>query len=377
MFMQRSRKAFIAAALAAALIFSGGCGGKGNNIQEEKKPVPVSVAEVQKGSVANSTTVTGKVVANAEVIIIPKVGGRVTKVNVEVGSKVKAGELLVQLDTAELQAQLKQAEGMLASAKAGTAQYDLRLEDARKNLQKMEQLYKEGAVSKDQYDSALLQYNVLANSPPGPQVQQAQGNVDYIKAQIANASVRAPISGEISAKSVEMGELAGPSAPILTIVDTSKIFVEGVITEKDIGFVTSGQRVTVEIDALGGSFDGKIIALSPAADARTKGYQMKVEIEDPGGKVKPGMFAEVSIITQSKKDTLVVPKEALVARGDKRVVYVVKGDTAYEREVGIGMEDGTNVEVTKGLQEGDKVITLGQHSLSDKAKVKVKEESTR
>ncbi|KNZ70062.1 RND family efflux transporter MFP subunit [Thermincola ferriacetica] len=372
--MRRLKRTLILFMLLLFAVLAGGCGNKETAANDEQKPVPVSVVKVEKGSVTNNTVITGKVTASAEVMIIPKIAGKVTRVTVDVGSKVKRGDLLVQLDTTELNAQLKQAQAALELAKGNAVQNDYRIQDAWNNLKRMENLYKEGAISKQQYELALLQYNLSLNTPTEAQVKQAQANVDLIKAQLANARITAPINGEISVKNVEIGELVGPSAPVLTIVDTGNVYVEGVITEKDIPFVREGQKVKVEIDALGEKdIVGTIAALSPAADSRTKGYQVKVKIENADGKIKPGMFAEISITTQAREDVPLVPKEVLVARGDKKVVYVVRDGVAYEQDVTTGLEDEKNVEITKGLKEGEQVVILGQNSLTDKTRVVIKE----
>ncbi len=372
--MRKKLKNGVVFALMAATILVSGCGSKGNlPANDEPKAVPVSTVKVDKADISTKTVITGKITPSSEVMIVPKVGGKVTKVTVDVGSRVRKGDLLVQLDTTELNAQLRQAQAAVQLQRESAVQNDIRLQDARNNLTRMESLYKQGAISKQSYESALLQYNLLVNTPTQASVQSAQANVDYIKAQIANATITSPVNGEVSVKSIEVGELAGPTSPVITIVDTSKVYVEGVVTENDIPYVKQGQKVKIEIDALGTqSFEGTVTAISPAADPKTKGYQIKVEVPNADGKVKPGMFAEISITTQSKNGVVVVPKEALVSRGDKKYVYVVKDGLAVETEVVTGLEDDTKCEVVKGLNAGDQVVTLGQNSLSDKMKVEVK-----
>ena len=372
--MLKAKKFLVIGVLILALLSVSGCGGDKNKEDNGEKPIPVSVAEAKLEDISNSTVITGKVMAASEVMLVPKIGGKVTKVNVDIGARVKNGDILVQLDTAELNTQLKQAQAALELARGSSVQNDFRIQDAKNNLNRMENLYNEGAISKQQYELALLQYNLAANTPAQAQVQQAQANVDFIKTQIDNCIIRAPISGTVAARNVEVGELAGPDAPVLVIVDVDKVYVEGMVTENDISHVSTGQKVRVRIDAAGEqNVEGTIKALSPAADPRTKGYQVKVEIDNADGRIKPGMFAEIRITTQARQEAVVIPKEALISRGDKKVIFVIKENIAEERPVSIGLEDDQYIEITKGLAEGELVVTLGQHSLSNKARVLVKE----
>lgn len=361
--------------LIATVFLAAGCGKKDAATNgEDKVEVPVSVAEVKTGSISSTTTITGKVTPLAEINVVPKTGGKVAQVLVDVGSAVKKGQVLVKLDTAELQDQLKQASAALELARSGNVQNQIRLQDAQNNLNRMQALYNEGAISKQQYETALLQYNLTKNTDTGAQVKQAQANVDLIRTQIGNAIITAPVDGEISVRLVDPGEMAAPGTPVVTIVNTTKVYVEGVVAEKDVALVKKGQQVDVKIDAAGGIFKGVVETISPAADSRSKGYPLKVALTNQDKKLKPGMFGEVQLVTGQKDDVVIIPKEAIVDRGAGKIVYVVGGSKAEERKVILGMESGDRVEVTEGIKAGDKLVVAGQNSLTDKAAVKVQEE---
>lgn len=362
--------------LVAALVLAAGCGKKdadtGNS--QDKVEVPVSVEEVRTGSISSTTTITGKVTPLAEINVVPKTGGKVAQVLVDVGSKVKQGQVLVRLDTAELDAQLKQATAALELARSSNAQNQLRLQDAQNNLNRMQALYNEGAISKQQYETALLQYNLTKNTDTGAQVKQAQANVELIRTQISNAIITAPQDGEISARLVDPGEMAGPGVPVVTLVNTAKVYIEGVVAERDISLVKIGQQVDVKVEAAGGAFKGVVETVSPAADPRSKGYPLKVALTNPDSKLKPGMFGEIRLVTGQKDDVVVIPKEVVVDRGAGKVVFVVKGGMAEERKITLGMESGDRVEVVDGIKAGEKLVVAGQTSLTDKSPVKVQEE---
>ena len=372
----RNWRWLLAALLVLMLLAAAGCGKNDGqtNADQDKMEVPVSVTGVKTGNISSSTTITGKVTPLAEIDVVPKTGGKVSQVLVDVGSIVKKGQLLVRLDTAELEAQLKQATASLELARSSSAQNQIRLQDALNNLNRMQTLYSEGAVSKQQLEGAQLQYNLYKNTDSIAQVSQAQGAVDLIRAQISNAVITAPVDGEISAKNVELGEMAGAGSPVVTIVNTSKVYVEGVVAEKDVSLVKKGQQVDVKVDAAGGLFKGVVDSISPAADPKSKGYPVKVAITNADKKIKPGMFGEIQLVTGQKTGVVVIPKEAIVDRGAGKLVYVVKGNEAVEKKITTGMESGDRIEVTGGLDAGDKLVIAGQTSLTDKASVKVQEE---
>lgn len=366
----------LAVLLVAALFSVAGCGKKdaATDGNQDKAEVPVSVEQVKTGSISSTTTITGKVTPLVEINVVPKTGGKVAQVLVDVGSKVKKGQVLVKLDTAELQDQLKQIAASLELARSSNVQNQFRVQDALNNLNRMQALYNQGAISRQQYDTALLQYNLAKNTDTGAQVKQAQASVDLIKTQISNAIITAPEDGEISARMVDPGEMAGPGVPVVTIVNTVKVYVEGVVAEKDVTLVKKGQQVDVQIDAAGGAFRGVVETVSPAADPRSKGYPLKVALSNPDGKLKPGMFGEIRLVTGQKDDVAVIPKEAVVDRGAGKIIYVVKAGKAEERKVTLGMESGDRVEVVDGIKAGEKLVVAGQTSLTDKSPVNVREE---
>jgi RND family efflux transporter MFP subunit len=362
--------------LVAALVLAAGCGRKDAETEagQDVAEVPVSVEEVRTGSISSTTTITGKVTPLAEINVVPKTGGKVAQVLVDVGSKVKQGQVLVRLDTAELDAQLKQAMAALELARSSDTQNRYRLQDAQNNLNRMQALYNEGAISRQQYETALLQYNLTKSTDTGAQVKQAQANVELIGTQISNAVITAPQDGEISARLAEPGEMAGPGAPVVILVNTNKVYIEGVVAERDVALVKKGQQVDVQVDAAGGAFKGVIETVSPAADPRSKGYPLKVALTNPDSKLKPGMFGEVRLVTGRKDNVVVITKEAVVDRGAGKIVYVVKDGKAEERKIAPGMESGDRVEVTDGIKAGEMLVVAGQTSLTDKSPVKVQEE---
>lgn len=363
--------------LITILAFSTGCGKKepASTVTEDKS-IPVTIAQVGKGDLSNTTSISGKVTPLQEVSIIPKVPGKAAQVPVDIGARVKKGSLLVKLDTTDLEISLSSALNGLQNAKLTNNQAKLNYDNAKSNYDRMKLLYKDGAISLQQLEQAELSFNLARDAVKAPAVATAQSQIDSIRNQIANATITSPIDGEVAVRNIDPGEMAGATQPVMTIVNIDTVFVEGTVAEGDISLVREGQKVSVSVDSAGGTFEGTIKIVSPVANPQTKGYPVKVEIQNPGHKLKPGMFAEIKLVTRDKKDIVVVPKEALVTRGASKVLYVVENNVALERPVETGIDSDNKIEITKGLQAGEKIVVEGQQSLVDKAKVSVKTGNT-
>jgi len=351
-----------------------GCGKKDAANNNEDNTIPVTVSTAKKENISSKTVVTGKVIPLSEVAIIPKIQlpMKALQVTADVGSRVKKGELLVKLDTTDLEISLSQAVNGLQNSRLTHNQAILNYNNAKSNYERMKALYEEGAISKQQLEQAELSYNLAKDSMNQPIVGSAQNQVDSIRNQIANATITSPIDGEIALRNIDPGEMASPSQPVMTVVNIDKVYIEGTVAESDIALVKEGQEVAVRVDAAGSMFTGVVKTLSPVANQMTKGYPIKVEIENEDHKLKPGMFAEIQLVTRSREDTLVIQKEALVTRGSDKALYIVKNNVVEERKVKTGIEEGDLVEITDGLKEGEKFVIEGQQSLFDRARVTVK-----
>ena len=387
-----------------------GCSKKKEEVKKEQA-VPVKVMEAKKSKIEDIVTFTGQIEAGDEVKIASKISGRVKEVNFEMGDYVKKGEPLVILETDELYVQLSQAEAALASAKANLAanesgtlpqqldQVKAAFEQAETNYlntksdyERIKALYEAGAASKQTLDSMEAKYKVAKNQYESAkeqlrlteerlpkniealraQVAQAEAQVELIKTNIKNSVIRAPISGMISSKQINPGEMCQAGVTLGSIVNIDKVKVVIDVPEEDINKIREGQEVTVNIDALGdkGKIKGKISIISPAS-ASSRLFKVKIEMENKDYKLKPGMFAKVNIIRDIKENVITIPKDALVIKKHGNVVYVVKEGKAEERLVKIGVTNGDRVEITEGLKEGETVVISGQNMLAEGSAVKI------
>jgi len=323
----------------------------------EAQAVLVDAAPVEKGDIASISTVNGKIAANIEVSIVPKMPGKVAEVLFDVGDRVHKGDVLVRLEAGELRAQLKQAEAGLEKARASFA-------DAKKNFERMQSLYEQGAVSQQQLEAAQTQ---LTMGNP----DSAEAAVELIRTQLENTVIVSPVDGIVAARNVEIGEMAG-QVPVMTIVDIDQVTVETTVTEAEVNKLNAGQTVDVVVSAVQAQpFKGVIASISPAADARSSAFPVKVKIPNPEHRLKPGMFAEVKLALEIRKEAVIIPKEALVGTGENQSVFIVKDNKALQKKVTTGISDDTRVEVVSGISAGEMVVTKGQLKLQDQTPVMV------
>lgn len=342
----------------ALLLFAGlmcGCGGKGGDADQVNGDAPtgtpVNAVQAKQGKIVESTVVKGKIEAKDSINITPKASGRVSEVLVSVGDTVKEGQVLVRLESSEIQAQLRQAQAGLNTARTA-------YNNAKVNLQRTQELYNEGAVSLQQLEQARL--NVDSSNP-----QSAQANVELLQLQYNNTIIKSPITGQVSACNAIVGELAGGSV-IASVVNMDSVVVKTDVTEQRINDVAKGQEVLVDVASAGSEpFVGVVTSIAPAANLQTMTYPLEITIENKDHVIKPGMFAEAKVSTKQKDDAVIIPVEAIVDTNGVSSVFVVKDDVAHYVEVETGLNDGDYVEIISGVAAGDTVVTLGQHKLQD------------
>lgn len=355
--MGKNYRSLMALFLGISLLIFTGCGAKETvtDQPEGEKAVLVEAGEVITGNISSIATVNGKIAAHTEVSIVPKAVGKVAQVNFQVGDQVHQGDVLLRLDSTELQAQLKQARAGLAMAKAN-------YENARANLERTKSLFEQGAVSQQQLEAA--QTMVATGS-----TDSAAASVQLIEAQIANTVVKAPADGIVSARTIEVGEIAGQT-PVMTIVDIDQVKVATNVTEGEVNKLKVGQKVDVIVSAESDQpFTGTIATISPAADSQSSTFPITIQIPNADHKLKPGMFAEIKLALETKNGVLVLPKQAVIDSGGKKYVYVVKDNKGVQTDIVTGVEDDMQIEVVSGVQDGDMIVLTGQNKLQNETPV--------
>ena len=226
----------------------------------------------------------------------------------------------------------------------------------------LKNLYDEGAISqmeceaaKANYDTALEDYNL------------AKLNLDYTR-------ITAPMSGVISAKNIEVGQMSTPGQEAFRIVDLSKLIAESGVSEKDITKLQYGQNVNINLQS-GERYTGKIDSISPVTNQMTSTYPISVSIDNPDGKLKSGMFAEIEIIFGVNKNGIAIKNTSIMNEDGLFSVFVNNEGIAEKRNIQVGIQDEEYTEILDGVKSSDQVISAGQDTLKDGDKVKVIKEN--
>lgn len=367
----------------------------------------------------------GYIIPHYKIELTPKVIGRVAWIGVEKGDQVEKGQVIVRLEDAEFQARLKQAEGNLASlrarlaeleagsrpeevalAKANLEEAKAELENARINLERVRKLVDQGVLAEQNLDDAQARYDSAGARVQsldrayelvriGPrkevieatrgQVRQAEGELAYAQTMLDATLIRAPISGTILERNVEVGEFVttsfvgerGAKGYVVSLADLNDIQVELDISQDDFAKLGPRQPGIVTTDAFPDrKYKGEIVEISPEADRQKATVQVKVQILEPDSYLRPEMNANVAFLAEEKpaerggaKPLIMVPSSAL---RDGNSVFVLQAERAVKRNVTVGATGSRGVEITSGLVGGEDLILNPSPELEDGDPVKLK-----
>lgn len=341
-----------------------GAGGMGGGF---RPPMTVEVGQVGKGDVSAYLMVVGNLIGQATVEIAPRTGGRLMSVNVRLGDRVNAGQLLAKLDDRELVEQVKQSEAGLMVAQATIRQREADLSLAKINVERSRNLYGRELLPKQSLDDAEAQF--LASTAQidlaRAQLAQTQARLDELKINLADTSVVSPVAGFIGKRLVDPGAWVSQQAPIVSVVSIASLRLVVNIVEKDLRLVSVGDPAVVEVDAYPGEkFSGKIARVSPVLDPATRTAEMEVEVPNADYRLKPGMYARINLTVEQRKAVLTAPKRAVVDYENRRGVFVPTEDRkAQFVPVQIGLEEADRLEITGGVKDGDTIVITGAGSL--------------
>lgn len=381
---------------------------------EAEPTTPVTVEPALRGAIDHMVVADAVLYPINQANVTPKIAAPVKRILVNRGDHVRAGQVIAELEGADLTAaadeskhQMEQAESAYELLKNGTSREDRSKAEsdvliAKQNFDASKKVYdtrsalqKEGALPQKMVDDARLamvqaqgQVDVATKHLEAltqvsqrealrgaeAQVNAAKAHYDGLKVQASYAVVRSPIAGVVADRSVYPGEMAQPGTPLVSIVDISRLIARANVPVKDAVTIKPGRPA--RIAGPDGDIPGKVTVVSPAVDPSTTTVEVWVEIANPEEKLKPGATVRVSIIAETIQDAIIVPATALLNsdEGGEKVMVVVgkdKDTTAQERKVTVGIRQGPRVQIVSGLQEGDQVITSGGLGLDDKAKVAV------
>lgn len=310
--------------------------------------VPVEVGTVELTAVAEEVEALGTLAADESVVIAPEIAGRVVALGFKEGERVEKDQKLVMLDTAILDAELKQAQA------------DLSL--ARDSYERNRSLVQRGAGTQVALEQATAQ---LA-------LQEAR--VQLVQAKLALATIKAPFTGVVGLRSVGVGDFVSIGKPLITLTNIDPIKVDFRVPEIYLTQLKVGQPIQLKIDAVPDRpFTGEIFAIDPVVDVNGRAVRLRATVPNADLVLKPGLFARVTIMVDKRENALVVPETAVVPDGLGKTVFIVENGKAKRVPVELGKRLTGKVEIVKGLTAGMQIVTAGQMRLREGATVAIKE----
>jgi HlyD family secretion protein len=359
---------------------------------------PEKLVNAERGDIARSVVARGKIEPLSKVEVKSKANGIIKELLVDVGDRVQPGQVLAELDKADLQALVREASATLdgeqanlqaavaSEARAKIEATNPELQFARRDLERAQELFKTKIASQQQLDDAARAFEVSQNrqklleavvQSAAAQVEQARARVAAAKASLDRAretlgyaTIRAPIGGVVLTRPTEVGDavssilnLGSAATLIMTLGDVSQVYIKGEVDEADIGKAERGQRVRTKVESFPSeSFEGEVKRISPMGRElnNVTTFEVRVTISNPDGKLRVNMTANAEIVLEEKKNVLLVPESALVYDKDRRASVQMLDPAAKSgwtrRALKTGISNGQKTEVIEGLKEGDRLV---------------------
>ncbi|MBU0509668.1 efflux RND transporter periplasmic adaptor subunit [bacterium] len=312
---------------------------------QKREGIPVQVEAIQPGTIARTLRFSGTIEGEEQSVIVSRLLETVVDVPVRVGQRVSRGQVVARLDNANPQASYRQARSTL--------------DNAVLELQRMKNLFEQGAVSKQSLDHAQLQHDI------------AQSN---FAASAELIELRSPVEGEVVRIHLKAGDVASPGEPIVTVATSRRVRVKFYASASERVSLTSGQEAQIHTGLADAAWiTGTVEKAEDAADPKTRLFEVTVGSDNPGGILKPGILTTVDVVIQRSDSALSIHREALVGEpnGQGRVFIVGADGRAALRTLTLGIRGSERVEVLAGLAVGDRVVTFGQNRLGDGNLVKI------
>ncbi len=339
--------------IALGLLFiNSACGNNGNSDNgmsadaDSLTVIPVEVAATGRGDIAAYYTTTTTLEAEQEAIVVAQVRGIATKLLVEEGDQVAKGQIIAKLEDDQYRIEASRAKATL----------DRLYNDFQRN----KELFEKNLLSAEAYENSRFEY------------ESQKAAYELAELNLKNTEIRSPISGMISERFIKAGNMVGMDEQIFKVTDFDPLQALLYVPEHELSKIRKNQKAMLKVDALPGQeFTGYVQRISPIVDPSTGTFKVTVQINDELDRLRPGMFGRIKIVYDTHSNTLMIPKAAIINEDVNQTVFVVRGDTVYKKNIITGYANGVNVEVLSGLDDGEMVVTVGQGSLIDSAKVTV------
>ena len=379
-------RAWMAVAAAALLT---GCGTKEPERTQSAQAAPVAVTVTQAASREwpNVYEAVGTVRARTSSVISSRMMGYVREVRVRLGDQVTAGQVLVTLESQDLDAQIRQAEAAAAEARSvqpeiesGVAVAKAQLDLAQTTFARMQDLFNKKSISNQEFDEASGRMKVAEANHNMAQakrtqltakIQQAEQAVRSAQISQSYNTIVAPFAGTVTEKPVEAGILATPGASLMTIEQAGALRLEASVEESRLPVVRVGQTVEVAVDAIDGTLSGRVSEIVPSVDPASRTFIAKIDLP-LRPQLRVGQFGRARF-PLGRRQVLTIPTAAVTSRGQLQMVYSVDAGVAHTRMITTGASSGNEIEVLSGLSAGETVVSRSPSSLTDGARIEVRQ----
>lgn len=344
--MKVNRKLFVAFILLVSVACGNENGDSNNEENEQEVIIPVEASLVTRGDVSAFYSNTTTLEAEQEAMVVSKVRGIIKEILVEEGDVVKEGQTIAKIEDQQYRIEAERAKSMM----------DRLYNDFKRG----EELFQKKAISAEEFENKRFEYEAQKSA-----YELAKLNVGY-------TSIISPIKGVVSERLIKKGNMIGIDQEVFKVTDFDPLQAILHVPEHEMAKINPNQIAEIKIDALPGkTFNAHVERISPIVDPTSGTFKVTVVIDGKNTKLKPGMFGRIRIMYDTRTNTRLIPKAAVITEDSEQAVYVIRDSLAYKKVVLTGYVNGTNIEIIEGLDDGEMVVTTGQGSLTDSAKVNV------
>ena len=337
--------------------------------------IAVEIAPVERSSIKDMGQFYGTLIPKSQFTVAPKISGKLNQLLIDIGDPVRRGQLVAVLEDEEYQQQAIQAEADLRVARANLEEAKSSLEVFKRALERARTLHQKGIQSDSQLDAVVAQYNAQESRCKVTVAQLANKEAALEASRVRLSYTRIKTSWEkgsdiryVGERFVDAGAMLSPNTPILSIIDLQPLTAVIHVTDKDYFRLKTGQKTTITSSAfLEKTFSGQVVRIAPLLKETSRQARVEIEIQNPEGILKPGMFINAQIEFARREKATIVPYSALVDRSDQRGIFLADTENkkAYFQPVTVGIIEGERVEILEPSQISGYVVTLGHHLLED------------
>jgi len=347
-----------------------------NTVEAVEAPaVHVAVIGVEPQSFTVAVPITGTLVSPSSVVVKAETIGKVSMFPKEEGERVAAGEAVAWVDDAHERIAARQAESAVLVAEAALERARVLEAHSRSEFERAQNLLKSGGITdRDHKAAELAERDSRAQvGLAAAQLEQAHSQLAAAQKGLEDSIVRSPVAGEIQAKLVSEGAYVEAPTPVFSVVDNSRLELESMVSSADLGAIGPGQRVAFTVNAFPSEqFEGRVIEVNPAVETETRSAKVRIRVNNSSRRLKAGMFAQGRITTGVESQAILIPAAA-VYRSDSAAkssyVFVAEGGRAIRRNVRIGSERDSVLEIVEGLKPGDVIVAEQSLELAEGVRV--------